>query len=255
MGWLIDLVAVLPWYLPFFGVDLRFARGARMFRLLRVAKFSRYSRAIHTFGRVFYAKKEELKKPKQPSHVLGNEYLMKAMDGEMAVHLEVHRAADILRALEIKRKYHLDLVLVGCTEGYLVADAIKKAGVPVILGPVRRTAVREANEFFNHRADCAAILAAKGIPIALAGSGRQPMETRFVALNAALAAGAGLCPRVALEAITVSAAAILGVKDSIGSLEKGKDADIVLVRGCPLESDGQVEKVLVNGKVVYSKEK
>jgi len=57
---LIDLLAVLPWYLPFFGVDLRFVRGARMFRLLRVAKFSRYSRAIHTFGRVFYAKKEEL---------------------------------------------------------------------------------------------------------------------------------------------------------------------------------------------------
>ncbi len=196
-------------------------------------------------------KKEALKKPKKPTYVPANEFLLKAMDGELAVHFEVHRAADILWALDLKRRFHLDLVLVGCTEGYRVAEEIEAAGVPVILGAVMRQGVRKADEFFNQREDLAAILAKEGIPLTLAGSGRRAGETRFLAFNAALAVRGGLCPGAALEAITIQAARTLGVADRIGSLERGKDADIVLFDGDPLTSDAVVKMVLINGRIVY----
>jgi len=200
-------------------------------------------------------KDETPKKPKKPSIVQQHEYLLKAMNGEMAFHIEAHLAADILFSLEIKKKYHIDLVLVGCSEGYLVADEIKESETPVILGPVERLRDGERNEFFLHCAKTAKDFNKIGIPFALAGSGRYPLETRFLSLNAALAAGAGLCPCAAFEAITAKPAKILGVEDRIGTLEKGKDADIVIMSGDPLDSASIVETVLINGDIVYSRGK
>jgi hypothetical protein len=199
-------------------------------------------------------KKETLKKPERPAFKSDMEWLAKALKGEVAVHLEAHRASDILHALALKDTFHLDLVLVGCTEGYLVADRIREAEVPVILGPVERPAFRERSEYRGHKRDNARILAEKGIPLALAGSGREAGETRFLALQAAAAAGAGLDPDQALAGVTLSAARILGVADRIGSIEKGKDADLLILDGDPLSSRTRVERVLINGITVFERD-
>lgn len=198
-------------------------------------------------------KEEEPKKPKEPAFNVEKEILLKAMKGEVDFQIEVHRASDILEVLKWKKKHCLDLVLVGCTEGFMVADEIHEAGVPVILGPVTRPRDRERNAYFNHCPRSAAHLARKGIPFALASSGRSSDEARFLSLNAALAAGEGLPEEKALQAITVRAAEILGVDDRLGTIEKGKDADLVIMNGHPFESDARVDKVLINGRVVYDR--
>jgi len=109
---------------------------------------------------------------------------------------------------------------------------------------------------FHHFHDpcMSSLLKARDIPFALGTSGRAGMETRFLALNAAQAAGAGLDQRSALLAVTLWPARILDVADRIGSLEKGKDADIVILDGSPLDSDAAVFQVLINGQVVFSRE-
>ncbi len=198
-------------------------------------------------------KPEKPEKPKRPSYDIKKEYLLKAMQGDMAFMCEVHRAADILKVIDMGHEYHLDLVLVGCTEGHLVAGEIKKAGVPVILGAVQRPVEKEMNEFFFHDPACAAKMVEKEVRIAIAGSGRSSRETRFLAINAACAAGAGLAPQKALESITASPARILRLDDRIGTIEKGKDADIVILSGDPLKSGTTVDLVIIDGKVVYER--
>ncbi|MHC4944457.1 MAG: amidohydrolase family protein [Planctomycetota bacterium] len=196
------------------------------------------------------AKEGELQKPRRPKFDPMKELLLDAMDGELALHFEVHRAADILGVLEIAKRFHLDGVLLGCTEGYLVMDEIKESGLPVILEEVERPLPEERNVYLNHDRRSAARLDAQGIPIAIA-SGRNAASARFLRLNAAAAAGAGLDPHKALEAITSAPARILGVSDRIGTLEKGKDADLVILDGDPLDSDSRVVQVMINGKKVF----
>jgi len=200
--------------------------------------------------------KEELKKPRKPAYDISKELLAKALDGEMAIHLEVHRAADILAALELGRRFTVDFVLVGCTEGHLVIDALHEAGVPVIVGQTEQPEKDVKNGFHNRIPDLAACLQARGIPFALSSTGGGDNAAQYLAMNAAQAAGHGLSAQAALEAITLKPAEILGVSDRIGSLAKGKDADIVLFNNSPLDSDARVEHVLINGIEVYkSKEK
>jgi len=199
-------------------------------------------------------KEEELKKPKKPRRDVNKEWLVKALDGDIPLFLEVHRAADILNVLEVVEEYPVRLVIVGATESYMVADALADAGVPVVLGPVQRTLSREANEYRNHSTGCAAALMKAGVPVVLASSGRLSSETRFLSLNAAAAVAGGFCPCKALSAITIDSARILGIDDRVGSLEKGKDADIVIMSGEPLSSSSLVETVLVKGEIAFKRD-
>ena len=197
-------------------------------------------------------KDEELKKPKKPGFNAAGAELIKALDGEIPLFVEVHRAADIVNLLEVVKEYPVKLVLLGCTEGYLVADEIAAADAAVIAGPVVRQRLLENSEFRNHKPGCAAALARAGVDIALASSGRQALETRHLGLNAALAVAHGVDARTALGAITIDAARILGVADRIGSIDKGKDADLVIFDSDPLSSSATVERVFIAGKEVYS---
>ena len=202
-------------------------------------------------------KKQEKKgtaPPKRPAEDPDLEVLVRVLAGKIPLFLEVHHASDILFALRLKERFALDLVLVGCTEGDRVAERIAEAGVPVVLGPVIRPHFRERNEFFHLRSDRLKTLIEKGVSLVLASSGRDPGESRFLSLYAALAVQAGCDRKTALRSVTLAPAQILGVGDRIGSLEKGKDADLVLYRGNPLESEAEVVKVFVKGCLVYDRE-
>ncbi len=196
-------------------------------------------------------KDEELKKPKKPGFDARSSELIKALEGEIPLFVEVHRAADIVNLLDLVEEYPVKLVLVGCTEGYLVSDAIAKAEATVIAGPVVRRTLLENSEFRNHKPHNAAALSAAGVRLVLASSGRGALETRYLCLNAAQAVAEGLDERTALAAITVDAARALGVADRIGTLEKGKDADLVVLDGDPLSSSTRVERVFIQGKEVF----
>jgi len=146
------------------------------------------------------------------------------------------------------------LILDKCTEGYLVAEEIARRKATVILGPVSTSfADMPILEYRNHDIRNAAILSEKGIKLALGVSGRDGASSKFIALAAAMAVANGMDRDLALRAVTLTPAEILGVADRIGSLQAGKDADIVILSGHSLDTLSRVEMVLIEGKTVFER--
>ena len=183
-----------------------------------------------------------------PDVDLGKEALLEVLAGDMPALIHAHRAHDITAALRLAREFDLNMILSGGAEAYLVLDEIKAAGVPVILHATRK---RPAGQSANAAFDTAARLRDAGIPFAIqSGYESYVPKTRVVLFEAAVAAANGLTRQQALASITSSAASILGVADRVGSLEAGKDADLVLYDGDPFEYTSHVCKVIVGGRVV-----
>ena len=145
-------------------------------------------------------------------------------------------------------EFDLKLVLDGAAEAYLVLDEISAAGVPVIVHP---TMVRTGGDMENAAFTTAARLHEAGIPFAFqSGFESYVPKTRVVHFEASVAAANGLPYDAALEALTLAPARLLGLDDRIGSLEAGKDADLVLFDGDPLEYTARTCAVIIGGAVV-----
>ncbi len=140
------------------------------------------------------------------------------------------------------------------TEGYRVADDLKKAGVAVVVHPTMQRAGASMETFHSHLGNAAA-LAGRGVPLAI-GSGFEGYvpKTRVVRHEAAVAMVYGLGFDRALRAVTLDAARILGIEDRFGSIETGKVADLVLYDGDVFESATHVTQTLVGGRVVYDRD-
>jgi len=199
-------------------------------------------------------KKEKPKRPAKPKRNPTYEILAKVLRKEIPLQIEAHRVDDILNALRLADEFDFTLILDKCTEGYMIADEIARRKVPVIVGPVSTSFVDMPKlEYRNHDMRNAAILSKEGVKLALGVSGRDGASSKFIALAAAMAVANGMDKDIALRAITLTPAEILGVADRIGSLEAGKDADIVILSGHPLDTFTQVEMVLIEGKTVYER--
>lgn len=180
---------------------------------------------------------------------LKSEVLADLIDGNVTAMVLAHTAHDIMTALRIQREFGFKMVLEGASEAYLVIDEIKEAGVPVIIHP---TMIRPGGEAKNSSFETAAKLYEAGIPVAFqSGYEGYVPKTRVVRYEAGIAAANGLGMENTLYATTLGAATILGISDRVGSLERGKDADIALFDGDPFEYLTNVEKVIINGAVVY----
>lgn len=199
-------------------------------------------------------KKEKPKRPAKPKRNPTYEILAKVLRKEIPLQIEAHRVDDILNALRLADEFDFTLILDKCTEGYMITDEIARRKVPVIVGPVSTSFVDMPKlEYRNHDMRNAAILSKEGVKLALGVSGRDGASSKFIALAAAMAVANGMDKDIALRAITLTPAEILGVADRIGSLEAGKDADIVILSGHPLDTFTQVEMVLIEGKTVYER--
>jgi len=195
--------------------------------------------------------KSEKKDPaKRPTHDLKLEALARVVEGKVPTIFVADREDDISTALRIAHEFSLKLILAQATEGYLARDVIRRAGVPVIVGPTMQRL--DALQTENATLENAALLADLGIPIAFSSGfeGYVP-KNRVLLFEAAIAAANGLGTDRALQAATLGAARILGIADRVGSLEPGKDADLALFDGDPFEYTSHVEAVLVNGEVAY----
>jgi len=194
----------------------------------------------------------EDKDHKAPDRDLKKEALAAVVQGELPALFTVHREDDILTALRIAKEFNLTLLLDAATEGYLVVPEIQQAGVPVIVHPsMQRISSLETS---NTSLENAAILADAGIRIALqSGFESYVPKTRIVLFEAAIAMVNGLGFERALRAITLDAAQILGIDARVGSLEPGKDADLVLFDGDPFEYTSHIQTVILNGQVVYQR--
>jgi len=200
-----------------------------------------------------YAKnKEDDKDAKAPKKDLRLEPLAKVRKGELTAFFECYRVDDILTALRIIDEFGLKGVLVGCTEGHKVAEEIAKRKIPVIVSPFgvgpRRMETQEVT------IQNAAILASSGVKVIIKGEEAFGVGTiRELPLLAAFAIKGGLDRNLALRAITLNAAEVLGVADRIGSIETGKDADLVVFSGDPFHYRTVVKSVFIDGKSVYER--
>ncbi len=185
---------------------------------------------------------------KRPERNLKHEYLAGVLSGKYKAAVTANKANDIIAALRLAKEFNLNMVLDGAAEAYMVVDEIKAAGVPVILHP---TMARAGGEMKNMSFETAAVLTKAGVPVAIqSGFEAYVPRARVILYEAGVAVANGLSTEQGLATITTNAAKIIGADKRVGSLEKGKDADVVLFDGDPFEYTSHVCAVFIDGKAV-----
>jgi imidazolonepropionase-like amidohydrolase len=174
------------------------------------------------------------------------ETMAAVLDGKKSLIITADRAQDIANALRLADEFHIPIWLDSAAEAYRLIPEIQKAQVPILLHP---TMARASGERENLTLRSAAILKQNNIPFAIQGGYESYVpKARVVLFEAALAAAHGLPPDAAIEAITLSPAKILGIADRVGSIEIGKEADLALYDGDPLEYTTHCRGVLIHGE-------
>ena len=159
-----------------------------------------------------------------------------------------HRADDIATALRIADEFGYDLVIDHGTEAHLLADILAAKDIPVIIGPLFTS--RSKVELRNRSLANPGRLAAAGVTIAIT-TDHPVVPINFLAHQAALSVKHGLDRDTALRALTINPARIIGIEDRLGSIEAGKDADLVIWSGDPLDVLSRVTRALVDGEEIY----
>lgn len=196
-------------------------------------------------------KKEEANKNGEYFEIdFKQECWMDVLDKKIPLKAHAHRADDILTAIRIAKEFDVNMTLDHCTEGHLIAENIKKSGFSAIVGPSLMN--RSKYELKNRTFETAGILNKHGVTVAIT-TDHPVVPIQYLPICAGFAAKAGLGVEEGLKAITINAAKICGVDDRVGSLEVGKDADIAIFTGNPMETFTETLYTIINGKVVYSK--
>lgn len=196
-------------------------------------------------AREYFEKKEAKKLPELNFRL---ESWIPVFRGEIPLKAHVHRADDILSAIRIAKEFGLQLTLDHCTEGHLIADEIAASGFPVIVGP--HLSSRSKLEIQNLSFKTAGVLERAGVKTAIMTD--HPVSLiRYLPLCAGLSVKQGLSMEGGLRAITIHAAKICGVSDRVGSLEAGKDADIAVFSGNPMEVFTKTLYTFVDGELLY----
>ena len=175
------------------------------------------------------------------------EALLPVLRGEIPLKAHAHQANDIMTAVRIAKEFGVKLTLEHCTEGHLIAEEIARAGVPVAVGPTLTFSSKP--ELVNKTFDTPGILDRAGVPVSII-TDAPVIPQEYLALCAALAVKSGMDPFHALQAITINPARHLGIADRVGSLEVGKDADLVVTDGDILNPMSSVKAVYIDGEAV-----
>ena len=170
--------------------------------------------------------------------------------GKIPLKAHVHRTDDILTAIRIAKEFGLQLTLDHCTEGHLIASEIAESGFPAIVGPSLASRTKEEVACSDFKTP--GILQKAGVTVALT-TDHPVSRIQHLPLCAALAAKEGWDEASALRAITIDAAKICRVDHRVGSLAVGKDADLVLYDGNPLEVSASVLATVIDGQVVWKR--
>ena len=213
-------------------------------------KWRRYEAELKAYGAKDEGDKSAADEPKPPERDLKMEALGKVLKREMKARVHAHRADDMLTAIRIAEEFDLDLTLEHATEGYKIAHILAAKGIPVTAGPILFS--RTKYELKDMLPKNPGVLAEAGVTVAIQTD--EMSAVKYLTINAALAVREGMPEEEALKAITINAAKVIGVEDRLGSLEVGKDADIVVFDGHPFDYRTVAELVLVDGQVAYLKE-
>lgn len=216
----------------------------------QLAKARRYKEDLEEYYRL-KGTDDEVSKPDFDAKC---EALIPLFDKEhpLKAHFHCHRADDIFTAIRISKEFGLDYVLIHCTDGGLIADELAEDDPAVIVGPLFGD--RGKPELAHHDIRTPNILYGNGIKFAIC-TDHPETPIQYLPLTAALAVRGGLPREEALRGITINAAEILGVSDRLGSVEVGKDADLSIFAGDPLDISQTPELVFINGQLAYRKDK
>ena len=185
---------------------------------------------------------------KMPKFDMKMEALIPVLERRLPLKAHAHQANDIFTALRIAHEFDVDITLEHVTEGHLIAEELAAEDVPLAVGPTLTHASKF--ELQNKSWETPGVLARAGCRVSII-TDNSVIPQQYLPLCAGMAVKAGMDPFDALKAITVNAARHAGVGGRVGSLEAGKDADIVVTDGCPFEVFHTVKAVVINGNVVY----
>lgn len=187
---------------------------------------------------------------KVPDRDLKLEVLVKVLKKEMPLRAHAHRADDITTAIRIAEEFDVDICIEHCTEGHLIAEFLGEKKISAMVGPTLGT--RPKIELVNTSFTTAGILSRAGVKVALI-SDHPVFPVEQLLLQGALVHKAGMPEEETLKSITINPAEIMGIQKRVGSIEVGKDADIVIFNGHPFHWQTQVEKTLIDGEIVYER--
>ncbi|MGE5554240.1 MAG: amidohydrolase [Betaproteobacteria bacterium] len=183
-----------------------------------------------------------------PDRDLGLEAVAGVLERRYPLRAHAHRADDIMTAIRVAEEFGIDLVIEHATEGHKIASELAARGIPVVVGPL--LASRSKYELRDRSLETPRLLYEAGVRFALM-TDHPVVPVQYLPLCAGLAVREGLPEEAALRAITLSAAEIMGVADRLGSLEPGKDADLVVWSGHPLEVRSRPVAVWCDGEVSF----
>ena len=196
----------------------------------------------------FYEAKEYMKKSDEDREFnLQTEHIAKALEGGIPVRAHAHRADDIMTAIRLRDEFQLDLVVEHCTDGHLIVEELKEAGVKVAVGPSLSNRAKVEMENVTFRTP--GVLASAGVDVAII-TDAPCTPIQYLPICAGMAMREGMTEADAFKALTIVPAKILKVDDRLGSLTAGKDADVVVWNNHPMEIMGKPELVFVNGKQI-----
>ncbi len=186
---------------------------------------------------------------KNPAFDMKLEAMIPVIKGELPLKAHAHRADDILTSIRIAKEFGVKLTLDHCTDGALIAEELAEEGYPAFVGP--SFGGKSKIELRNKSFTTPAALHKAGVPISII-TDAPVIPLQHLPLCAGLAVDAGLDKEEAWKAITVNPAMQIGIGDRVGSLEKGKDADIVIWTSDPITTVGAAAYMtMVDGKVIY----
>lgn len=192
---------------------------------------------------------EDKEAGKNPPFDMKLEAMIPVMKGEIPLKAHAHRADDILTAIRIAKEFGVKLTLDHCTDGAVIAEELAEEGLPAFVGPSlgSKTKIELKSKSFTTPAK----LHAAGVPISII-TDAPVIPLQYLPMCAGLAVNGGLDIEEAWRAITINPACATGIADRVGSLEPGKDGDVVIWTADPLTSvGGEAYMTIVDGKVVY----
>ncbi len=181
---------------------------------------------------------------KRPGFDIKYEALLPVLRGEIPLKAHAHRADDICTAIRIAKEFGVKLTIEHCTEGHLIVDELVRAGYPVAIGPSLTSASK--SELLYKTFATPGILAKAGLSVSII-TDAPVIPQEYLPLCAGLAVKAGMDPFDALCAITINPAKHIGIEDRVGSIEVGKDADLVLAADDIMLAATAPEAVILNG--------
>lgn len=195
--------------------------------------------------------KEEAEKngTKAPAFDMKLEAMIPVLKKEIPLKAHAHRADDIFTSIRIAREFDVDITLDHCTDGSLIADELAEEGLPAFVGPSlgKKSKIELANKSF----ETPGILTKAGVKVSII-TDAPVIPLQYLPMCAGMAVKAGLDVEEAWKSITINPATAIGIAGRVGSLEVGKDADVVIHNGNPLtDIDSSVATAIIDGKIIY----